>query len=1076
MFMKLKLYLTFSMLVLTSVVFAQAKKTITGSVKDTEGLPLIGATIVLEGTDFGTSADDHGIFTINAGEGDVLVVSYVFYETQRIRLTSKTHYDIKLKEDAQVLDDVVVVAYGTATKESVTGAIAVVDNSEITKRPGTNALAALEGAAPGIRVNNTSGQPGSEPTIRIRGFSSLTSNSPLLVVDGVAFGGNISDLNPNDIESMSVLKDASASTLYGNRASNGVVMITTKKASKGKGFFGFSMKQGLFTRGIKEYETMGANDFMETMWLGYRNNLINKDTNIEQASALANQKLISDILLTNIYNLPSDQLFDVNGKLKTNASILPGYASDLDWYKPIERTGMYQDINMSGRVANDKGGAYFSGGFLNNEGYFKGSDFKRFTGRVNADYKVNEAIKVGANLAASHQMSNGLNATTDNTGSYTNPFMYARSIAPIYPVHLHDTKTGNYIYDDNGQKIYDSGDSSRKQYAGRHVIWENELNSIESIRNTVNGQFYADFKFLEDFTFTLKGDLSLRNSEDRKYDNAIIGDGKGNSGRSRRDIYRYKTYSAQQLLNWNRSFGNHNVDILVGHENYNNDYSYLYGLKAGQTFPGIPEWANFSDVTSLTDYTIKYRTEGYLSRAKYNYNNKYFIEGSFRRDGSSKFHKDNRWGNFWSVGGSWVVTAEDFFKVKPIDYLKIRASYGEVGNDGGAGIYAYQALYALVKNGGTPGLYKNQNGNDDLQWETSSSVNIGIDGRLFNRANFTVEYFDKRSQNLLFDLNMPLSNGSTSAGTIKSSVISNVGTISNSGLEMSFDVDIIRNENFKWNFGVNATWLKNKLVRLPEENRKEGIPSSPFLRKEGKSIYEFWIPQFVGVDQMTGRALYTVDTENYDINGSAPGKDKIDAVNLVTINGVTYTTNTSFGKREFAGNALPKMEGSFTTSLSYKNFSLSALFTYALGGKMVDYSYMSLMSVNTTPSAIHKDVLNSWNGVPEGITETSANRIDPNGIPLVQFGTAGSQNNALSDRFIQNGNYLVVKNIALNYEMPKTMLSTIGISQMSLNLGVENLATFTKLKGMNPQQSFNGTSQDAWVTARTIIFGVNLGF
>jgi len=1077
--MKLKLYLTFSMLVLTSVVFAQAKKTITGSVKDTEGIPLLGATIVLEGTEFGTSADDNGIFTIQAGEGDVLVISYVFFETQKVRITSKTHYDIKLKEDGQVLDDVIVVAYGTATKESVTGAIAVVDSNDITKRPATNALGALEGAAPGIRVNNTSGQPGTEPEIRIRGFSSLAGNAanrPLLVVDGIAFGGNISDINPNDIESMSVLKDASASTLYGNRASNGVIMITTKKASKGKGFFGVSIKQGLFTRGIKEYETLGANDFMETMWTGYRNNLINKDTNIEQASALASQKLVSDILWTNIYNLPGDKLFDENGKLVSNATMLPGYAGDLDWYKPIERTGMYQDINMNGRVANEKGGAYFSGGFLNNEGYFKGSDFKRFTGRVNGDYKVNEVIKVGANISASHQMSNGLNATTDDTGSYNNPFMYARSIAPIYPVHLHDAKTGDFVYNENGEKMYDPGDSTRKQYSGRHVIWENELNSIESIRNTVNGQFFADFKFLEDFTFTLKGDLSLRNSESRKYDNAIVGDGKGNSGRSRRDIYRYKTYSAQQLLNWNKSFGSHNVEVLVGHENFNNDYSYLYGLKAGETFPGIPEWANFSDVTSLTDYTIKYRTEGYLSRAKYNYNNKYFVEGSFRRDGSSKFHKDSRWGNFWSVGGSWIVTAEDFFKVKQIDYLKLRASYGEVGNDGGAGTYAYQALYAIVKNGGTPGLYKNQNGNDDLQWETSSSVNVGIDGRLFNRANFTVEYFDKRSQNLLFDLNMPLSNGSTSAGTIKSSVLSNVGTISNSGLELSFDVDVIRNKDWKWNVGFNATWLKNKVVRLPDENREHGIPSSPFLRKEGKSIYEFWIPKFVGVDQMTGKSLYLVDAENYDVNGSAPGKDKIDAANLVTINGVTYTTNTSFGKREFAGNALPKMEGSFTTSLSYKNFSLSALFTYALGGKMIDYSYMSLMSVNTTPSAIHKDVLNSWNGVPEGMTETSPDRIDPNGTPLVQFGTVGTQNNALSDRFVKNGNYLVIKNVGLNYEMPKAMLTKMGVSQLSFNLGVENLATFTKLRGMNPQQSFNGTSQDAWVTARTFIFGVNVGF
>ncbi|MDR0195295.1 MAG: TonB-dependent receptor [Myroides sp.] len=1071
--MKLKLYLTFSMLVLTSVVFAQAKKTITGSVKDTEGIPLLGATIVLEGTEFGTSADDNGIFTIQASEGDVLVISYVFFETQKIRITSNTHYNIKLKEDGQVLDDVVVVAYGTATKESVTGAIAVVDNKEISKRPASNALGALEGAAPGIRVNNTSGQPGSEPSIRIRGFSSLTANSPLIVVDGVAFGGNISDLNPNDIESMSVLKDASASTLYGSRASNGVVIITTKKASKGNGFFGVSIKQGLFTRGVSEYETLGPDQFMETMWKANRNSLL-ANNNLADANRKASSTLIPDYLLTNIYNLPGEQLFDSNGKLVSNAKILPGYQGDLDWYKPIERTGMYQDINMSGRVANEKGGAYFSGGFLNNESYLKHSDFKRFTFRVNADYKVNDAIKVGANIGTSHQESNGLSASMDDASAVANPFYFARNIAPIYPVHAHDTATGDYLYDENGNTYYDKGDRTRKQLPGRHIAWETELNSQKSIRNTVNSQVFADFKFLEDFTFTIKGDLSVRNSEARKYDNAIIGDG-APSGRSRRDIYRYKTYTAQQLLNWNKDFGNHNVDVLVGHENYNNDYSYLYGMKTSQTFPGMDEWINFNVAGNIYDYTIKYRTEGYFSRAKYNYNNKYFAEASFRRDGSSKFHKDSRWGNFWSVGGSWIVSAEEFFKVKQIDYLKLRASYGQVGEDGGAGNYAYQALYSISKNAGKTALYKTQNGNPDLQWETSSSFNLGLDGRLFNRANFTVEYFNKTSQNLLLDLTTPLSNGSVSTGTAAATIKSNLGSISNRGIEVSFDVDIIRNENFKWNFGANATWLTNKITELPAENRENGIISGDFLRVEGKSIYEFYLNDFAGVDQLTGDALYTVDDKLYNIRGSVPTKDLVDEKYLTEINGVVYTKSATYAKKVFAGSALPKVEGSFNTSLNYKGFSLSALFTYSLGAKAYDYSYASLMSVGSTPGAIHKDILGAWDGTPEGITATSANRIDPNGLPVLDF-TRNTYSAARSTRFIQNGDYFVIKNVSLGYDFPKEYLKKMGVSSLTLTGTVENLATFTKMKGMNTQMSFAGQVMNSWAPARTFIFGVNVGF
>ncbi|MGL4584349.1 MAG: SusC/RagA family TonB-linked outer membrane protein [Flavobacterium sp.] len=1069
--MKLKLYLTFSMLVLTSVVFAQAKKAITGSVKDTEGLPLIGATIVLEGTDFGTSADDNGIFTINAGEGDVLVVTYVFYETQKIRITSKSHYDVKLKEDSQILDDVVVVAYGTATKESVTGAIAVVDSNEITKRPGSSALGALEGAAPGIRVNNTSGQPGSDPTIRIRGFSSLTSNSPLLVVDGIAFEGNISDLNPNDIESMSVLKDASASTLYGNRASNGVVIITTKKASKGKGFFGVSLKQGLFTRGAAEYDKLGPNEFMETMWKANRNSLL-ANNSLAEANRKASATLIPDYLLTNIYNLPGEQLFDDNGKIVPNAHILPGYAGDLDWFKPIERTGMYQDINMNGRVANEKGGAYFSGGFLNNESYLKHSDFKRFNFRVNADYQVNKAIKVGANVASSHQESSGLSATMDDNSTIANPFYFARNIAPIYPVYAHDPLSGDFLYDEHGNKIYDNGESTRKQLPGRHIVMETELNKQSSVRNTMNSQVFADFKFLEDFTFTVRGDLSVRNSEARKYDNALIGDG-APSGRSRRDIYREKTYSAQQLLNWNRSFGDHNVDVLVGHENFNNDYSYMYGMKTNQTFEGMDEWINFTEAGNIYDYTVKYRTEGFFSRAKYNYANKYFAEASFRRDGSSKFHKDNRWGNFWSLGGSWIVSAEDFFKVKQIDYLKLRASYGEVGADGGAGTYAYHSLYALVKNGGKPALYKSQNGNPDLQWETSSSFNIGLDARLFNRANFTVEYFDKKSQNLLFDLTMPLSNGSVSPGTAASTIKSNIGSIANRGIELSFDVDLIKTPDFKWNFGANATWLKNKITELPEENRENGIISGDFLRVEGKSIYEFYLSDFAGVDQMTGDALYVVDDVKYNVNGSAPDKDV--AKDLSEINGVVYTRNATYAKKRFAGSAIPKMEGSFNTSLSYKNFSFSALFTYSLGAKVYDYSYASLMSASTSPGAMHKDILGAWDGVPEGMTTTSPDRIDPNGLPVLDF-TRNTLSSARSTRFMQNGDYLVIKNVSLAYDIPKDVVKKFGVSNLSLTASVENLATFTKLKGMNSQMSFAGQVMNSWVPPRTFIFGVNVGF
>lgn len=1077
---KLKWTLALFLALFVQVSFAQ-EKTLTGVVSE-DGMPLPGVTVVIQGTQLGTQTDLDGKYSIKVKQGDVVSYSFIGLKDVKYKVGAGNSYNVTMASDDSMLEEVVVVAYGTASKESVTGAISVVKSDDIQKRPATNAIGALEGSSAGIQVNNTSGQPGSEPEVRIRGFTSLKgkvngvdANAPLYVVDGVPYGGNISDINPADIESMSVLKDASSTTLYGNRASNGVIMITTKKGNKSGGSFNIDIKQGIYNRGMKEYDRIGADDYMNTMWMGYRNGAMTDGKSLAAANQAANDKLVSDVLKLNIYNVPNNQLF-VNGKLNPNAQMLGTYGSDLDWYKPVERTGYYQDINMNGRVANEKGGAYFSTGFLNNEGYFKKSDFKRFTGRINADYQVNDWLKVGTNLSASHQESNGIPATAGDDRYATNPFYFARNIAPIYPVYLHDAKTGDFVYDKNGDKVFDSGDNTRGQLVGRHNVLENELNSTQTVRNTINGQVYADIKFLEDFTFTIRGDLNTNNVEERRYENAIIGDGSGTNGRSRRDIRRYKTYTAQQLLSWNKSFGSHNFSALVGHENYHTEYNTLFAMKSNQNFAGIGDMINFNEMTDLYDYTNVYRTEGYLSRLKYNYANKYFIEGSFRRDGSSKFSKDNRWGNFWSVGASYVVSNENWFKSSVFDNLKLRASYGEVGNDRGANWYAYQDLYTVDKNAGEAAFYRSQVGNKDLKWETSSSFDAAIDTRIFDRANISVEFFDKRSQNLLMDLNMPLSNGSTSTSGGNSVITSNVGTISNKGIEIAADVDIINKNGWRWNVGANATFMKNEVVTLPEQNRKEGIQRNNFQKiAEGKSIYEFYLYQYVGVDQMTGDALFLIDTDKYTVNNEA-NKEQIKAGNIVKIGDDYYTNYNQYARKDFSGSALADVTGSFNTSLSYKNFSLSALFTYGIGGKVYDNSYQDLMGVNANPHALHTDILKSWSGVPEGMTIDSPNRIDADGTPVLDF-TRNDRNNATySTRWLKDASYLVIKNISMSYEMPKATMAKMGLSGMRFNLGVENLATFTKRKGMNPQQTFDGILYNAFVTPRTYTFGINVAF
>lgn len=1060
---------------ITQGAFAQSKS-ITGTVTETNGEPMLGATIIVVGTNNGTSTDFDGKFNLTVNQGEKLEVSYVGYGTKTIEVGSANTYDIVLEMDSNIMDEVLIVAYGTATKESITGSVASIDSKIIEKRSVSNAIGALEGAAAGVQINNTVGQPGSEPSVRIRGFTTINgSNSPLYVVDGVPFGGNISDINPSDIESMSVLKDASASTLYGNRASNGVIMIQTK-SGRGSGGMNVSVRQGIFTRGNSEYDRIYPDDFMEVMWQGYRNSLLtdNPSMSIADANAKASSSLIQDYLITNIYNVSDDNLFTEDGRLNPNAEILDGYRGDLDWFKPLERTGYRQEYNVSARNTNERGGVYYSAGYMSEEGYLKNSDFNRFNARMNADYKANDWMKYGLSLNGSHQKSNTLSATTSSANSFVNPFMYSRNIAPIYPVHLHDKTTGAFILDEEGNKIYDGGEGTRNQYVGRHTVWENELDRDRSYRNTLNGQVYADFTFLENFTLTLLGDLNVRNSENRTYNNAIIGDGAGNNGRASRSVYRYKNYTAQQLLNWNKSFGDHNLEVLVGHENFYDSYTYLYGYKTTETFAGKEDLINFTDITRLYDYKQTYATEGYLSRAKYNFDNKYFAEASFRRDGSSKFAKDQRWGNFWSIGGSWIISKEEFFNLDFVDDLKLRASYGEVGSDQGAGRYAYHALYNIAQNSNMAALYKSQNAANDLKWETSSSIGAALEGRLFNRLNFNIEYFDKRSQNLQFDLNLPLSSGATSTGSAVSTITKNIGAISNSGLELTMDVDIIRNQDWNWNVAANATFMKNRIKKLPEENRENGIISGNFKRVEGRSIYDFYMVQFAGVDQMTGEALYEADAETFNVNGSNPDAEDLPDEFLREINGKYYTTNTTYGRRDWSGSAIPDVFGSFSTALSWKNFTLSGLFTYSVGGKVYDYSYNSLMSMSGTPGALHKDILNSWNGVPEGMTETSIDRIDANGIPVVNYSTS-SYNNATSNRFLQNGSYLVIKNITLSYDLPNHLLENMKLSSMNFSLGVENLATFTKLKGMDPQQSFAGSSQNAFVAARVFTLGVNVG-
>ena len=1075
---------------------ALAQTKVTGTVvtyEDNE--PIIGATIQVVGeSNVGTITDYDGRFELVVPEGrKTLRITYIGMEPLDVAVSSKP-LRIQLRSDVNTLDEVVVVAYGTQKKTSLTGAIQEVKSEEILLRPTSSVASALEGTVTGVQVNSTYGVPGEDPSIRIRGIGTVNgSSSPLYILDGVPYGGNISDLNPQDIESMSVLKDAASAALYGNRASNGVILITTKKGKQGKLNMTADIKLGTYSRGIPEYDRLGANQWMEAQWLNMKNNRITAGDDAATAAAYATKNLISDRLYLNIYNAADDALFTSDGKL-TTTSIKGTYAEDLDWYDQAIHNGFREEYNLNANGATEKSDYLFSLGYLNENGYLKTSGFDRISGRAAVNVQPTKWFKSGFNVNATHQTFDSSYGT--GSSGYTNPFMYCRNIAPIYPVHLHDVNTGEYILDDFGNKQYDGGSYidndgqvvvTRNQFQDRHLIWENELNKNNTVRNTMNAIAYADFYLPYNFTFTLKGNLNTRHSETNEYNNAEIGDGKGNSGRGKRTDTRYKNWAFQQQLHWNHEYGVHSVDALIGHENYHYTYNYLYGYKTTQVFAGVNNLNNFTDITSLYDYNDTYRTESYLARARYGYDSRYNVEASFRRDGSSRFAKDARWGNFWSVGANWVISNENFMKQYDwVNYLKLRADFGQVGNDAGSGYYGYMALYNSTQNANKGAYWIGQLPNEDLKWETGQSWGIGLDGRLFNKVNFSIEYFDKRNKDLLFDVYNPLSAGATSTSDAESVITKNLGTISNKGVEFSFDADVLKTRDWKINVGGDITFLKNEIVKLPEQN-KDGIIDGTKKIVEGKSRYEFYVYTWEGVNTKNGFSLYKFNDEDYYFtaaDGTVYGDQEKTAITgdnlntVVVIDGKAYSYITTYAKKEFHGSAIPKAYGGFHFTVSWKDLSLYTLFTYQLGGKVMDSNYSSLMSASGTPYSLHKDVLKGW--TVEQATATDA--IDPNGIPqlnnspIIPGTTVEADLNSTSSRWLTSASYLILKNLNLSYNLPKNLVRKIDLEGVAVTVACENLFTKTSRKGMNPQQNFSGTQSNTFVTPRVFTVGLNVKF
>lgn len=1046
--------------------FAQTSTTITGTITDNDGLPIPGAAVMVKGTTTGTVTDFDGKYSINVPAGaETLLFRLVGMEDQDQLIAGRSVIDVVMASDVEELDDIVVVAYGSATRGSLTGAVSQINSKDIEKSISTSATSALEGVAPGVQVNSTYGEPGKDPEIRIRGIGTVNGKAdPLFVVDGVPFNGNITDLNSNDIESMTVLKDASSASLFGNRAANGVVLITTKRAKNdSKPVVTMYTNHGAFVRGIAEYERLDADKWMEIQWRGMKNYALSTEslgiTDEAAASQYASEHLIGDLVKRNVYDAADDALFDADGKLIAKKKA--GY-DDTNWQDAVQKTGYRQEWGLSYTSSNERHNLYASFDYLNEEGYIITTGFERFSARVNSQITPTDWFKLGVNVYGTKQQQN-YNSSANST-YYANPFYGTRRMAPVYPIYLHN-EDGSYALDDNGEKQYDTVSD---YLSNRNIVYELYADNERNNRYTVDGTVYGTFILPYGFEATVKANDNIRIRSYQSYNNPKIGDGAANNGRFKSGEYRFQTINFQQQINWSHEYDLSHVDALLAHESYSYKSRVISGMNTDMSLAGVYVMSNFTTNSNLDGYEEEDNTESYLGRLRYNYNDTYFLEASFRRDGSSRFSSDRRWGNFWSFGAAWDMTSEDFISnLGWFNYLKLRASYGQVGNNAGIDTYAYQALYEIGKNGGSAALYTKQLSANDLQWEANHTFDVALEGNLFGRFDFSVGYFNKISENLLFEVPLPSSAGSYIWGDYAYMTnFQNIGSLRNSGWELSADVDVIKGNGWLWKVGVDASFIKNKIEELPNH---EDIQKGSYRRlSEGHALNDFYTYHFEGVDQMTGNSLYTLDEEQK--------ADAEQAGKLVSINGKDYTTDVTYGKRDWAGSPFPKCYGSIHTDLSWKNISLSILSTYQIGGKVYDSSYADLMSTSaSSANANHKDILKSWNGVPAGMTETSANRIKKNGIPVVNHNLT-SYNNAGSDRWLIDASYLVMKNITLSYSLPKNWMDAIGVLDITVKGGVENAFTLTKRQGLNPQYSYSGAQDATYVTARIFNVGATIKF
>lgn len=981
-------------MLLPMCMFAQ-QITVQGVVKDQTGETVIGASVMEKGTTNGTITGIDGDFSLNMSPNGTLVVSFVGYKTQEVQVKGQKQLQVVLSEDAEMLDEVVVIGYGTMKKSDLTGAVSSIGNKDIKDSPVSNLGQAIQGKISGVQIVDA-GKPGDNVSIKIRGLGSINNCDPLVVIDGVPTDLGLSSLNMADVERLDVLKDASATAIYGSRGANGVVMITTKRGTEGKGKLAVSAN----------YSFQNA-------------------TNVPSLLNAAQYAELSNDMMVNSGRNPNPEW--------ANPSEL---GAGTDWMDELLRTGVMQNYTVSYSGGNEKSHYYVSGGFLDQSGIVKSVNYRRFTFQSNSDAQVLKWLKFSNNITFS--------ADTKKSGSYN--IGDALKALPIYPVKNED---GSWSGPDGNSEWYGST---------RNPIGPTELNKSQTDGYNFLANLTAELTFTKwlkfKSTFGYDAKFWFIDNFTPKYNWKPT---------PTEETSRYKSDNKSFTYLWDNYFlfdhtfaEKHRVGLMAGMSAQWNTNDYLNAQKNVFMFDNVHEMDNGEEMYAIGGNETEWALLSYMARVNYSYEDRYLLTATIRRDGSSRFGKKHRWGTFPSVSVAWRASQEKWFpKNDYINDLKVRAGYGVTGSQASVGNYSYLASYNTsvypfgISSGNQTALVSSILANPYIHWEEVAQTNIGFDASLFNsRVMFSFDAYLKETRDMLVKASIPITSGFEDTTT----TYTNAGKVRNQGIEMSLHTINLTGE-LGWETNLTATYNKNKIKDLNSD--------VPYYINQINNSYVTMLAKDYPINVFYGYVTDGIFQNQSEVNTHAvqPGAEPGD-IRFRDLNNDGVINDSD---RTVIGNPNPSWLFSMNNSLSYKGFELSVFLQGIAGNKIYNANNID----NTGMAAAYNqttDVLKRWQG--EGTS---------NSMPRAVFGDP-NQNTRVSDRFVENGSYLRLKNITLSYTFPKQWLQKAQIENARLSLSCENVATITGYSGFDPEVGINGIDQNRYPISRTFSLGLNFNF